>query len=97
MTDLATQVAEANRGGPALLLYECETWKMNKGDNKTIDVFQNTYLRRILRVKWEGHVITEELRESADMKPLSKEIKRRRWKMIGCIQRHTTELDTRMC
>ena len=60
---------------------------MNKGDNKTIDVCQNTYTRRILRVKWQGHVITEERRERADRKPLTKEIKLRRWKVIGYILR----------
>jgi len=30
-----------------VLMYGCETWKMNKGDAKKIDVFQNRCLRRI--------------------------------------------------
>ena len=61
------------------LLYGCETWTMNKGDNRC--------LRRILRVQWQDHVSTEELLERADMKPLSEEVKWRRCKMIGHILR----------
>ena len=70
-----------------VLLYGCETWKMNKGDDKRIDVFHSTCLRRILRIDWKDHVTTPELLEKAGMKPLSKEVKRRRWKMIGHILR----------
>ena len=36
-----------------VILYGCETWKMNKGDNKVLDVFQNKCLRQILRIRWE--------------------------------------------
>ena len=71
----------------AVLLYECETWKMNKGDDKQIYVFQNTCLKRILQIGWKDHVTTQELLEKAGMKPLSKKVKRRRWKMIGHILR----------
>ena len=60
---------------------------MNKGDNKVLDVFQNKCLRQILRIRWEEHVTTEELHENADTKPLSVEVKRQKWKMIGHILR----------
>ena len=70
-----------------VILYGCETWKMNKGDNKVLDVFQNKCLRQILRIRWEEHVTTEELHKNADTKPLSVEVKRGRWKMIGHILR----------
>ena len=60
---------------------------MNKGDDKRVDVFHNTCLRRILRIDWKDHVTTQELLEKAGMKPLSKEVKRRRWNMIGHILR----------
>ena len=61
-----------------VLLYGCETWKMNRGDNRAVDVFHNRHLRRILRVCWQDHISTEKLLERADMKPLSKEVKLRR-------------------
>ena len=70
-----------------VLLYGCETWKMNKGDDKRIDVFHNMCCRRILRIHWKDHVTTQELLEKAGMKPLSKQVKRRRWNMIGHILR----------
>ena len=28
-----------------VLLYGCETWKMNKGDNKLIDMFQKNFVQ----------------------------------------------------
>ena len=70
-----------------VLLYGCETWKMNKGDGKAVDVFHNRCLRRILRIDWQDHVSTNNLLATAGMKPLSEEVKLRRWKMIGHILR----------
>ena len=66
-----------------VLLYGCETWRMNKGDDKMVDVFNNRCLRRIFRIYWQAHESTEELLERARMKLLSEEIKCNRWKMIG--------------
>ena len=34
-----------------VLLYGCETWKMNKKDSKMLDVFQQKCLRRILKIR----------------------------------------------
>ena len=33
-----------------VLLNGCETWKMNKGDDRAVDVFHNKCLRRILQI-----------------------------------------------
>ena len=70
-----------------VLLYGPETWKMNKGDDKTVDVFHHRCLRKILRIRWQDHVSTKELLERAGMKPLSVEVMSRKWKMIGHILR----------
>ena len=72
-----------------VLAYGCETWKMNKADNKMLNIFQNKCLRKILRVRWEDHTSTEELLaiEKANDKPLRNEVKKRKWKMIGHILR----------
>ena len=66
-----------------VLLYGSETWKMNKRDDKAVNVSHNRRLRRILRIRWQDHVSPKELLERADMKPLSAEVMSRRWKMIG--------------
>ena len=76
-----------------VLLYSCETWKVNKGDKREIDVFQNKCLRRILGVKWQDKVNTQELLARAEMKPLSKEVMKRRWRMIGHILRKDEDSD----
>ena len=70
-----------------VLVYGCETWKMNKGDSKMIDVFNNKCLRRIIKVRWEDHVSTEELLKQANCRSLSSDVKQRKWKMIGHILR----------
>ncbi|CAB4013791.1 Hypothetical predicted protein, partial [Paramuricea clavata] len=70
-----------------VLVYGCETWKMNKGDRKMIDVFNNKCLRRIMKVRWEDHVSTEELLKQANCRSLSSDVKQRKWKMIGHILR----------
>ena len=61
----------------------CETWKMKK----LVNMFQNKCLHGILRAHWSKHthMRTEDLLEWAQMKSLSKEVKARRWKMIGDI------------
>ena len=70
-----------------VLLYGSEIWKMNKGDDKAVNVFHNRCLRKIFRIRWQDHVSTKELLERASMKPLSVEVMSRRWKMIGHILR----------
>ena len=37
-----------------VLLYGCETWKVNKGDDRAVDWFHNNCLRRILQIQWAG-------------------------------------------
>ena len=76
-----------------VLLYGCETWKMNQGDDKTVDVFQSKCLRRILRIRWQDHIRTADILKQADMKPLSQEVKIRRWRMIGHILRQDSGND----
>ena len=44
-----------------VLLYGSETWKMNKRENKEVDVFQNKCLRQILQIHWEDHTSNEKL------------------------------------
>ena len=77
-----------------VLLYGCETWRMNKGDDNRIDVFQNKCLRRIFKIEWKDHIKNKDILDQAGMKPLSKEVKRRRWKMIGHVLRQDRQNHT---
>ena len=68
-------------------MYGSETWKMTKGDNNKLDVFQSRCLRRILKIRWQDHVSNETILERAQMTTVSEEVLRKRWKYIGHILR----------
>ena len=70
-----------------VLMYGCETRKMNEGDAKKIDVFQNRCLRRIMKIRWQDKISNRELLERANVERLSEEIRRRRWRFVGHILR----------
>ena len=74
-------------------MYGCETWKMNEGDAEKINVFQNQFLRRIMKIKWHDKISNRELLERANMKRLSDEVRRRRWRFIGHILRQQPDND----
>ena len=76
-----------------VLLYGSETWKINKGDNKMIDTFQNKCPRKIMNIKWEDHVRNEDLLIRTKLRPISEEVSRRRWKFIGHTQRQDSTSD----
>ena len=74
-------------------MYGCETWKMNEGDAKRINVFQNRCLRRIMKIKWQDKISNRELLKRANVKRLSEEVRRRRWRFIGHILRQQPDND----
>ena len=76
----------------SVLLYGSETWKMNKEDEKRLDTFQQRCLRKVLKIRWPMRVTNEEVRRRANMKePISCQIRRRRWRMIGHVLRSDGE------
>ena len=75
-----------------VLMYGCETWKMNESDTKKIDVFQNRCLRRG-KIKWQDKISNRELLERAHAERLSEEVRRRRWRFIGRILRQQPDND----
>ena len=76
-----------------VLMYGCETWKMNESDAKKIDVFQNRCLRRVMKIKWQDKISNRELLERAKVEKLSEEVRRRRWRFIGHILRQQPDND----
>ena len=71
----------------SVLLYGCETWKINESDNKKLDTFLFKCLRRILRIRWPYVVSNNDLLKKTNMKRTSEEVKARRWKWIGHVLR----------
>ena len=71
----------------SVLTYGCETWKMNEGDKKKLDTFQNTCLRKIMRIRWPRKITNKELHEKTRTTEMNKVITKRRWTWIGHILR----------
>ena len=71
----------------SVLLYGCETWKLTKGEEEKLDIFQTKSLRRIFGIQWQDHVTNERVLELAETTKISDEIRRRRWNWIGHILR----------
>ena len=58
-----------------VLMHGCETWKMNEGDAKKINVFQNQCLRRIMKIRWQDKISNRELLERPNTESLSEEVR----------------------
>ena len=78
-----------------VLMYGCETWKMNKCDENKIDVFQSRCLRRIFKIRWQERITNKEVLKMAGIENLSEDVGRRRWKFIGHIMRKEPNNDCR--
>ena len=78
-----------------VLMYGCETWKMNKSDENKIDVFQSRCLRRIFKIRWQERITNKDVLKMAEMENLSEGVRKRRWKFIGHIMRKKPNNDCR--
>lgn len=67
--------------------YGSETWMMTKGDQTKLDVFQTKFLRRILKIRWQEDIkstlVTSLYWIQRELKNMSDEARRTRWKYIG--------------
>ncbi|KAK7495707.1 hypothetical protein BaRGS_00013154, partial [Batillaria attramentaria] len=57
----------------SVLLYGCETWKLTKGEEKRLDVFQTKCLRRVLKIRWQQHVSNKTFLEMAEAEKVNLE------------------------
>jgi hypothetical protein len=71
----------------SVLLYGCETWKLTKGEEEKLDIFQTKCLRRIFKIRWREHVTNKTVLEMAGTERISEEVRRRRWNWIGHVLR----------
>jgi len=71
----------------SVLLYGCETWKLTKGEEEKLDIFQTKCLRRIFKIRWQEHIANKTVLEIAGAEKISQEIRRRRWNWIGHVLR----------
>jgi hypothetical protein len=78
-----------NSNVKAVLLYDCETWKVTNSVMQKLQSIINRCLRRILNVRWPDVISTIMLLEKTGEKPVELQIKKRKWKEIG----HTIRKD----
>ena len=71
----------------AVLLYSCETWRMTKGDEHKLNVFQHKCLGKILKVYWPMKISNEEIRERSGTRTIDEQVRTRRWKWLGRVLR----------
>jgi hypothetical protein len=71
----------------SVLLCGCETWKLTKGEEEKLDIFQTKCLRRIFKIRWQEHVTNKRVLEMAETGRISEEVRRLRWNWIGHVLR----------
>ena len=74
----------------SVLLYNSETWTINKNMQKRIDGCCTTMLRMATNTLWKEETTNEVLCQ--DLQPLFQTIRERRMRLVGHWIRHTTEM-----
>ncbi|XP_053388037.1 uncharacterized protein LOC123543008 [Mercenaria mercenaria] len=96
---LRTKIRLFNTNVKTVLLYGSETWRHTKALDKKLQVFINTSLRRILRIRWPERISNQELWQRTNQRPIAEEIQIKKWRWIGhtirrgqsCTARHSLD------
>ena len=78
-----TKVRIFNSTVKPVLLYGCETWRMNETPMKKLQAFINTCLRKILRIHWPETISNAALWEQTRQIPVKDDIIQRKWRWVG--------------
>ena len=71
----------------SVLLYGCETWRLNSGDAKRLRTFHHRCLRRIFKIPWYLRITNQEVLGRADQPDVLELAETRRWRYLGHILR----------
>jgi hypothetical protein len=80
---LQTKLRVFNTNVKSVLLYGSETWRHTKALDHKLQVFTNTCLRQILRIRWPDRISNQELWQRTGQVPIANAIKKRKWRWIG--------------
>ena len=83
MLSTRTKIRIFNSTVKPVLLYGCETWRMNETPIKKLQTFINACLRKILRIYWPETISNSALWEQAGQTPVKEDITLRKWKWVG--------------
>ena len=88
-----TKLRIFNSNVKSVLLYGSESWSLTQKLENKVQVFVNTSLRRILRIRWPETISNLELWRQTDQTPIISQIKKRKYKWIGhTLRRPTNEI-----
>ncbi|VDO51471.1 unnamed protein product [Schistosoma margrebowiei] len=90
-----TKVRIFNTNVKTFLLYGAENWRTTNAIFQKIQVFINSCLRKMLRIRWPGTISNTLLLERTNQIPAEEEIRKKRWKWIGHILRTVPNYVTR--
>jgi hypothetical protein len=80
---ITTKIRLFNTIVKPILLYGAETWRTTVTTMKKIQVFINTCLRKILKIRWPDKISNEELWQRTKQQPVDQDVLQRRWRWIG--------------
>ena len=86
---LKTKVQLFNSNVISVLLYGCQSWRVNNNDMHKLDVFQTKCLRRICNMFWPNEIYNEDLYRRTNSLPISCQNE-----MVGSCLDGSTEMDT---
>ena len=71
----------------SVLLYGSETWKLTDAQLSKLRVFQTTYTRRILKIRWYHRRTNIEILRTTKQEDMGRVLEKRRWKYLGHVLR----------
>uniref|UniRef100_A0AAV2LFI9 Rho-GAP domain-containing protein n=1 Tax=Knipowitschia caucasica TaxID=637954 RepID=A0AAV2LFI9_KNICA len=92
---ITTKIRLFNTIVKPILLYGAETWRTTVVTIKRIQVFINSCLRKILKIRWPEKISNEELWTKTNQQPVDEAILQRRWRWIGHTLRKSASSITR--
>ncbi|VDP73636.1 unnamed protein product [Schistosoma curassoni] len=85
-----------NTNVKSVLLYGAETWRTTTTIIKKVQIFINSYLRKILNIHWPDTISNSLLWERTNQLPAEEQTRERRWKWIGHVLRKSSNCITRL-
>ena len=88
---LKTKVRLFNSNVISVLLYGCQSWRVNKNDMHKLDVFQTKCLRRICNIFWPNKIYNEDLYRRTNSLPIRCHIQKHIMRWLDYVLRISPE------
>jgi len=77
------------------LIYGNETWPITQRQEQMIEATEMQMLRHIHGINWEDHVRIENIKSKAKIKPVSRNMRKRKLQWYGHVKRRDSKEDIR--